>query len=122
MQGGSTAADAPNETTWRKLIGPALAVIDSLHAQGYGRLDFRLGGGTVLMFRFGHRISKDIDVFFYDAQFYDAQFYDAQFYDAQALSFIMPRLNDVSERLSIVCEEQSNAVKLCCPRATSASS
>lgn len=52
-----------DKTTWQKLIMPALAVIDSLKVNGYGKLVFRLGGGTVLMFRFDHRISKDIDIF-----------------------------------------------------------
>jgi hypothetical protein len=52
--------------SWRALLRPALRVVDSLVHNGYGRLDFRLGGGTVLMFRFDHRISKDIDIFTYD--------------------------------------------------------
>ena len=38
----------------------------------------------MLMLRFDHRLSKDIDIFTHDAQ---------------ALSFITPRLNAVSERL-----------------------
>ncbi len=86
--------------TWRKLIGPALRVVDSLRDNGYGDLDFRLGGGTVLMFRFDHRISKDIDIFTYDAQ---------------ALSFISPRLNEVAAREVVDYEEQANAVKLLLP-------
>ena len=72
----------PDADTWRRLIGPALRVVDSLRDSGYGELDFRLGGGTVLMFRFGHRISKDIDIFTYDAQ---------------ALGLLSPRLNEIAE-------------------------
>lgn len=86
-----------DEHTWRKLMAPALRVVDSLRDNGYGDLDFRLGGGTVLMFRFGHRISKDIDIFTYDAQ---------------ALSYLSPRLNEVAERESQGYEEQPNTVKL----------
>ncbi len=88
---------APTRDTWRELIRPALQVVDSLKHNGYGDLDFRLGGGTVLMLRFDHRISKDIDIFTHDAQ---------------ALGFLSPRLNDVAERLATSYEEQSNAVKL----------
>ena len=83
--------------TWRLLLAPALTVIDSLQTNGYGALDFRLGGGTVLMFRFDHRISKDVDVFTYDAQ---------------ALSYISPRLNEVSEGIARMYEEHANVVKL----------
>ena len=57
----------PDRKTWRALMRVALQVIDSINGS-YGALDFRLGGGTVLMFRFDHRISKDIDVFIHDAQ------------------------------------------------------
>ncbi len=49
------------------------------------------------MFRFDHRLSKDIDIFTHDAR---------------ALSFLTPRLNAVSEAASVSYEEQANAVKL----------
>jgi hypothetical protein len=52
------------------------------------------------MFRFGHRISKDIDIFTSDAQ---------------ALSFITPRLNETAEREASDDEEQANAIKLILP-------
>ena len=92
------AADAD---TWRRLIGPALRVVDSLRDAGYGELDFRLGGGTVLMFRFSHRISKDIDIFTHDAQ---------------ALGLLSPRLNEIAEHESpLGYQEQANALKLLLP-------
>lgn len=91
----------PDENTWRKLMVPALLVIDSLR-DSYGVLDFRLGGGTVLMLRFGHRISKDIDIFTHDAQ---------------ALSYITPRLNEAAERVATAYEEQANVAKLLRPEA-----
>lgn len=90
----------PDRDTWRRLIGPALAVIDSLIPAGYGPLDFRLGGGTVLMLRFDHRISKDIDIFTHDAE---------------ALSFITPRLNDVANSIADSYEEHANVLKLLLP-------
>ena len=88
------AADA---NTWSTLLSPALRLIDSLDAAGYGRLDFRLGGGTALMFALQHRISKDIDIFFDDAQ---------------ALGFLSPRLNETAAALARDYAEQGNSLKL----------
>lgn len=87
----------PDRNTWRDLMRPALRIIDSLETNGYGTLDFRLGGGTVLMFRFEHRISKDIDLFIDDAQ---------------ALSFLSPRLNDAALQEVGDYQEQANSLKL----------
>jgi hypothetical protein len=86
-----------DKNTWLTPIGSALRVVDSLRHNGYGEPDFHLGGGTVLMFRFDHRISNGIDIFTYDAQ---------------ALSFISPRLNEVAAREAVDYEEPANAVKL----------
>ena len=44
-----------------------------------------IGGGTVLMFRFEHRLSKDIDFFTHDAQW---------------LSLLTPRLNDTTAAMT----------------------
>ena len=86
----------PDRDTWRKLIGPALRIVDSLRHNGYGELDFRLGGGTVLMFRFDHRISGDIDLFTNDAQ---------------ALGYISPRLNDVAAYGILDCQAALHALR-----------
>ena len=56
-----------------------------------------MGGGTVLMLHYNHRISKDIDIFFSDAQY---------------LTSLTPRLNDVVERYTKDYDEQSNFIKL----------
>ena len=97
----SKAVSRPaNQNTWRELIEPAFRIIDSLEASGYGKLDYRLGGGTVLMFRFDHRISKDIDIFTHDAQ---------------ALSFLSPRLNATAEREAAEYQEEANLLKLVLP-------
>lgn len=90
-------ANLPDRKTWQSLIRPALAIVDSLKTNGYGELDFRFGGGTVLMFRFDHRVSKDID-FFVD--------------DAQALGYISPRLNDVSAAYALEYNEAANTIKI----------
>ncbi len=89
-----SVADA---NTWSTLLIPALTLIDSLEVAGYGRLDFRLGGGTALMFALQHRISKDIDIFFDDAQ---------------ALGFLSPRLNEAAAPLARDYAEQGNSLKL----------
>lgn len=54
---------------WEALFPRALALIDEVRIHG-GIADpfWTLGGGTVLMFRFGHRLSKDIDIFVRDAR------------------------------------------------------
>lgn len=75
----------------------ALRVTDSLEDLGYADFDFRLGGGTVLMLRLDHRISRDIDLFFDDAQ---------------ALGFLSPRLNDVAASMAGDYQEQANSIKL----------
>jgi len=36
--------------TWHSLLPVALRIVEILHANGYGPLDFRMGGGTVLVF------------------------------------------------------------------------
>lgn len=55
---------------WEKLFPRALALIDEISRYG-GIADpfWTLGGGTVLMFRYRHRPSKDIDIFVSDPQY-----------------------------------------------------
>ena len=78
---------------------PALKIVDSLETNGYGEPDFRIGGGTVLMFRFDQRTGKDIDIFTHGAR---------------TLSYISLRLNVVAERKSRGYEKQPNVAKLTC--------
>jgi hypothetical protein len=59
-----------------------------------------LGGGTVLMFHFQHRYSKDIDIFFTDPQY---------------LPFLSPRVNDGVEDKLDDFVEQSNFTRLYFP-------
>lgn len=78
----------------------ALRVVDSLEPAGYPGFAFRFGGGTVLMLRFDHRFSHDVDLFFDDAQ---------------ALGFLSPRLNDVAAAVAGNYQEQANSLKLMLP-------
>lgn len=67
---------------WESLFPRALALIDEISKYG-GMADpfWTLGGGTVLMFRYRHRMSKDIDIFVPDPQY---------------LGFVTPRLSDTA--------------------------
>jgi len=54
---------------WEKLFERALILIDSVSAAGVTLNDWSFGGGTVLMRRHRHRVSKDIDIFLPDPQY-----------------------------------------------------
>lgn len=86
--------------TWSTIIAGAYALFDALESQGFGRPPFSLGGGTVLMFHFEHRLSKDIDFFGYDAQW---------------LSLLSPRLNDAAAAMAAGYVEQANTIKIMTP-------
>jgi len=64
---------------WENLLAYALKQLD---ASGLPDGSWTLGGGTVLMFHFAHRLSKDIDIFFNDKQL---------------LGMVSPRVNDAVE-------------------------
>jgi len=84
---------------WENLFPRALALIDEISRYG-GIADpfWTLGGGTVLMFRYRHRLSKDIDIFVPDPQY---------------LGFVTPRLSDTAAGMTQDYTEQSGAfVKL----------
>lgn len=84
---------------WQALLPRALTLIDEIRVHG-GVIDpfWTLGGGTVLMFRHRHRLSKDIDIFVPDPQY---------------LGFVTPRLNNVVADMTADYTEQTSAwVKL----------
>ncbi|MFT3721322.1 nucleotidyl transferase AbiEii/AbiGii toxin family protein [Pseudorhodoferax sp.] len=85
--------------SWEKLFPRALALIDEISRYGGIQDPFwTLGGGTVLMFRYRHRLSKDIDIFVPDPQY---------------LGFVTPRLSDTAADLTQDYTEQPGAfVKL----------
>jgi len=83
--------------SWKSILRPAAALLDELKSRQLEIPDLTMGGGTVLMFRFDHRISKDIDFFFHDAQW---------------LTFLTPRLNDFASGISSDYVEQSNSIKI----------
>jgi len=59
--------------------------------------EWTFGGGTVLMLRHRHRLSRDVDIFLHDAQ---------------VLPALSPRLNPEAERLTADYSESATHVKL----------
>lgn len=85
---------------WEVLFAQALKLIGEISK--YGRDDpfWTFGGGTALMLRYWHRLSKDIDIFVPDPQ---------------SLGFVTPRLSDVAESITENFAEAGNYVKLYLP-------
>lgn len=81
---------------WKDLLGHALRLIDETARRG-GEPFWTLGGGTVLMLRYQHRRSKDIDIFVPDPQ---------------VLGHVSPRLSDLAEAIADDYVEAATFVKL----------
>jgi len=86
--------------SWKQILASAVAIFDDLERKGLGSPDVVIGGGTVLMFRFEHRLSRDIDFFLHDVQW---------------LSMLTPRLNDATAAMVTDYMEQANGIKLVLP-------
>ena len=85
-------ADSLPSGAWESLFPRALALIDEISKYGGIANPFwTLGGGTVLMFRYRHRLSKDIDIFVPDPQY---------------LGFVTPRLSDTAADMTEDYTEQ----------------
>lgn len=93
-------SEAAVPKTWEILFAHALKLVDEIAA--FGRADpfWTFGGGTVLMLKYAHRYSKDIDIFVPDPQ---------------TLGFVTPRLSDVAESITGKYVETSDYVKLFLP-------
>lgn len=85
------------EGVWRNLFESAMTLLDEVAAKGTCIPQWSLGGGTVLMFHYQHRISKDIDIFITAPQF---------------LGYINPRLGGPAESLTTEYKEAANFMKL----------
>jgi hypothetical protein len=101
MQTGLVMAGDPGiPTTWETLFSNALTVIGEIARHGRADPFWTFGGGTVLMLRYGHRFSKDIDIFVPDPQ---------------SLGFVTPRLSEVAESITTEYVEAAGYVKLYLP-------
>lgn len=85
---------------WQSLLAHAFTLVDEIARHGIADPFWTFGGGTVLMLRHGHRLSKDIDIFVPDPQY---------------LGFVSPRLSDAAERVSQDYVEGPGYVKLLRP-------
>lgn len=86
--------------TWETLFIQARRLIGEIERHGRGDPFWTFGGGTVLMLRYGHRFSKDIDIFVPDPQ---------------SLGFVTPRLSDVAESITSDYVAAAGYVKLFLP-------
>jgi predicted nucleotidyltransferase component of viral defense system len=86
---------------WQELFQLALKLIDNIHEHGIKDPQWTFGGGTVLMLRYQHRLSKDIDIFVPDPQY---------------LGYVSPRLSDVAESVSQDYVEGPGFLKILLPQ------
>ncbi|WP_373987795.1 nucleotidyl transferase AbiEii/AbiGii toxin family protein [Duganella sp. BuS-21] len=101
VQNGLVMAGMPGiPPAWETLFSQALTVIGEIASHGRDDPFWTLGGGTVLMLRYGHRFSKDIDIFVPDPQ---------------SLGFVTPRLSDVVDAITANYVEGAAYVKLYLP-------
>ena len=89
-----------NRDSWQQILASAVSIFDDLKSRQLDLPYLVLGGGTVLMFRFEHRLSRRIDFFIRDVQW---------------LGLITPRLNDVIAAMVEGYEEHANSLKLILP-------
>jgi predicted nucleotidyltransferase component of viral defense system len=82
---------------WETLFQRALVLIDSVGKAGITLTDWSFGGGTVLMRRYRHRFSKDIDIFIPSPQY---------------LNYLSPHLNDTAEAMTGDYTLQAEYLKL----------
>lgn len=88
------------EGPWQGLFRSALALVDEIQKHGTARPFWTFGGGTVLMLRYGHRMSNDVDIFVPDPQY---------------LGYVNPRISDAASELTADYEEHAGFVKLILP-------
>jgi len=86
---------------WKSLLEKAFWLMDAIESDGYALPRWSLGGGTVLMFYYAHRKSKDIDIFVPDPQF---------------LGYVNPRLGGRGEEVTTDYRDGTEFVKLFLPQ------
>ena len=85
---------------WKALFRQALRLLDDLAKKSGTDPFWTFGGGTVLMLRYRHRMSRDVDIFVPDPQY---------------LGYVTPRLSDVAEDITQDYVEAAGYVKLILP-------
>jgi hypothetical protein len=89
------------EGPWQELLEQAYKLLDDIAGNGIQIPKWSLGGGTVLMFHYLHRKSKDIDIFLPDPQF---------------LGCVNPRLGGPAEDITSEYTDAAEYVKLFLPQ------
>lgn len=82
---------------WESLFPHAFTLMEEVRKHGGIEPFWTFGGGTVLMLRYRHRFSRDIDLFVPDPQ---------------CLGFVSPRLSEAAESIASDYVEQGDFVKL----------
>jgi hypothetical protein len=77
----------PDRNTWKLLLHRAVDVLRAAEQRMGALPELMPGDGTVLMLRFQHRLSKDIDLFLHDVQW---------------LSMFTPRLASLKNRIDVL--------------------
>ena len=95
-----SAVDFNAEGPWRTLWPAALDLMSHLESM-ISNAHWTFGGGTVLMLRYDHRLSKDIDLFVPDPQY---------------LGHVNPRLGGPAEDLTSEYEVNAEFIKLYLPQ------
>ena len=88
------------EGPWKVLLEKTYSIFDAIVSDGFTPPPWSLGGGTVLMFHYAHRKSKDIDIFIPDPQF---------------LGYINPRIGGRGEDITSEFKDTAEYVKLFLP-------
>lgn len=89
------------EGPWKILLEKAYGFFDAIVADVFSPPLWSLRGGTVLMFHFAHRRSKDIDIFVPDSHF---------------LGYINPRTGGRGGDITSDYKDSAEYVKLFCPK------
>ncbi|WP_338912017.1 nucleotidyl transferase AbiEii/AbiGii toxin family protein [Mycetohabitans rhizoxinica] len=88
------------EGPWQGLFRHTLTLIDEIRTHGTANPFWTFGGGTVLMLRYGHRMSKDVDIFVPNPQY---------------LGYVNPRISEAASDITADYEEHAQFVKLILP-------
>jgi hypothetical protein len=103
MSEAKADANTPRELpvgAWQALLPHALHLIDELGRDGIDNPFWTFGGGTVLMLRYNHRHSKDIDIFVPDPQY---------------LGYLKAQLREAAETTGADYQEGARYLKLLRP-------
>ena len=92
--------DEPRLNDWQPLLASALRILDAAAVALGADFPWSFGGGTVLMLKYRHRYSRDIDIFLRDPQF---------------IGYVTPRLSPAAEAVTSDYDEAGEYVKLRLP-------